>query len=72
MLVRHVLFHPTAKKFNVTDAPLRRQRTSEVNGRLLRRRGLVHSHELKLAPHLEGLQASGVEYEWLDERPLPE
>jgi len=40
--------------------------------KVLRRRGIVHSHELKLAPHLEGLQASGVEYEWLDERPLPE
>ena len=40
--------------------------------KVLRRRGIVHSHELKLAPHLEGLQTSGVEYEWLDERPLPE
>lgn len=40
--------------------------------KVLRRRGIVHAHELKLAPHLEGLQASGVEYEWLDERPLPE
>ena len=40
--------------------------------KVLRRRGIVHSHELKLAPHLEGLQASGVQYEWLDERPLPE
>ena len=40
--------------------------------KVLRRRGIVHSHELKLAPHLEGLQTSGIEYEWLDERPLPE
>jgi predicted transcriptional regulator len=40
--------------------------------KVLRRRGIVHAHELKLAPHLEGLQASGVAYEWLDERPLPE
>jgi predicted transcriptional regulator len=40
--------------------------------KVLRRRGIVHAHELKLAPHLDGLQTSGVEYEWLDERPLPE
>lgn len=40
--------------------------------KVLRRRGIVHSHELKLAPHLEGLQSNTVEYQWLDERPLPE
>jgi len=40
--------------------------------KVLRRRGIVHSHELKLAPHLEGLQSNSVEYQWLDERPLPE
>jgi predicted transcriptional regulator len=40
--------------------------------KVLRRRGIVHSHELKMAPHLEGLQSTSVQYEWLDERPLPE
>jgi len=40
--------------------------------KVLRRRGIVHSHDLELAPHLAGLQSSSVQYEWLDERPLPE
>lgn len=36
--------------------------------KVLRRRGLVHADELKLAPHLEGLAARELDYEWNDER----
>ena len=36
--------------------------------KVLRRRGLVHVDRLELAPHLAGLAARDLDYEWTDER----
>ncbi len=40
--------------------------------KVLRRRGILHAHDLELAPHLQGLKTGTVDYDWIDERPLPE
>ena len=40
--------------------------------KVLRRRGNMHAHDLDLAPHLAGLKTGAVDYDWVDERPLPE
>jgi DNA-binding MarR family transcriptional regulator len=37
--------------------------------KVLRRRGIVHAHELDLAPHLSGLRSGELDYDWIDERP---
>ena len=34
---------------------------------VLRRRGIMHSNELQLAPHLAGLRNGNIEYDWLDD-----
>ena len=34
---------------------------------VLRRRGIMHSSDLQLAPHLAGLRNGNIEYDWLDE-----
>lgn len=40
--------------------------------KVLRRRGIMHARDLDLAPHLIGLKTGTVDYEWVDERPIPE
>ena len=34
---------------------------------VLRRRGILHTSELSLAPHLSGLRDGGIDYDWLDD-----